>query len=82
MLVSAEFRPHFGWATLLQQFRVPFTYSKRRMSPGAVLKFLSYAFSATPAFEFLGVPDSRLSSTGIQHLEQVCLSDRVTILLS
>ena len=46
-----------------------------------MLKFLSYAFSATPAFELLGVPDSRLSSTGIQHLEQVCLSDKVTILL-
>ena len=55
---------------------------KRSVSSGAVLKSLSYVFSATPAFELLGVPDSRLSSTGIQHLRQVCLSDRVTILRS
>ena len=54
---------------------------KRSVSPGAVLKFISYAFSATPASELLGVLGNRLSSIGIQHLGQVCPLDKVTILL-
>ena len=56
--------------------------SKRSVSPGAVLKSLSYAFSAILVSELLGGLDSRLRSIGILHLEQVCPSGKVTILLS
>ena len=55
---------------------------KRWVSPGAVLRYFSYAFSAIPAFELLGVLDNRQSSIGILNLELVCPSDRVTILQS